>query len=184
MMINRKYAACGLLIIAAIAASVLIITVNRKADINVSEVIQKIEDVLPPYIEGKSEMRYNTEMPMMSIDGHDYVGILEIPSKQIKLPVCSCWDEHIAKSIPCRYSGSIYSDLIIGGKNKKDNFDFLNTVDIGDTVSFVDMTGQIYNYKVNSVYHKKEFDIEVAESKLVMFTYLNDVSKYVFVTCE
>ena len=58
MMINRKYAACGLLIIAAIAASVLIITVNRKADINVSEVIQKIEDVLPPYIEGKSEMRY------------------------------------------------------------------------------------------------------------------------------
>ena len=183
-MMNKKNAVCVFVLIAALTALILVITVYNRAKINVSLVTEKIEAVLPPYTQGTAEMRYNSEMPMMSVDGNDYVGILEIPSKNIKLPVCSSWDEYKVRSVPCRYTGSIYGNLVIGGTNTSENFEFLNVLDKGEKIRFIDMTGNMYIYTVFSISHKNNFDLELTDNELVLFTYLNDVSKYVFVNCE
>ena len=158
---------------------------NYGVGINASDVTEKIESVMPPYISGSAETRYNTDMPMMTVDGYDYVGIIEIPSNKIKLPVYSAWNERIAKSVPCRYSGSIYNnDMVIGGKNTENNFGCLRIISPGDQVNIIDTTGHYYSFNVVSITHNSNFDTESFDNPLVLFSYLNDISKYIYVMCE
>ncbi len=62
----------------------------------------------------------------------------------------------------------------------------LSCLDKGQTVTFTDMTGIEYDFRVDSVYHRQNFEPEPTEQsgELVLFTYLNEVSKYLFVTCH
>ncbi len=45
-------------------------------------------------------------MPTVLIGGYAYIGEIEIPSLQIRLPVMESWDYDRLKISPCRYSGS------------------------------------------------------------------------------
>ena len=187
-MTKKRYAACILVIAAAIITIVLMLIVDHKGAVNdPAAVTEKIESILPPQSQGTKESRYYTEMPMMNIDGSDYVGILQVPSGNIKLPVYSHWDENYAMSVPCRYSGSVYNnDLIIGGKNDNNNLGFVTYLNVGDTITFTDMLGRVYSYKVASIYHKTDYAPEESGSDdgLLIFSYLSDASRYIFVACK
>ena len=89
------------------------------------------------------------EMPVETIDGVDYVGVLRIPSLALELPVISQWSYPLLKIAPCRYSGSAYqNNLVLCAHNYASHFGNLKNLHIGDAVTFTDMDGNLFAYQV------------------------------------
>ena len=89
------------------------------------------------------------EMPTIEIDGNEYIGYLEMPTIEIKLPIMSDWSYDQLKIAPCRYWGSAYDDtLVILGHNYRRHFHKIKQLEIGDPVQFIDANGNIYAYRV------------------------------------
>ena len=83
------------------------------------------------------------------VDGIGYIGILELPSLSLKLPVISNWSSENGKIAPCRYSGSVYqNDLILCAHNYDSHFGKLELLEVGDSVKFTDMSGNELSYQV------------------------------------
>ena len=92
------------------------------------------------------------EMPILIIDGHEYIGYLYIPSLDLSLPVMSQWSYPNLKLAPCRYSGSAYLDnLIIAGHNYKKQFGVLKNLQLGDKIVFTDMDRNSFSYAVSEI---------------------------------
>ncbi len=91
----------------------------------------------------------NVQMPVATVNGYDFIGTLEIASLQLKLPVMSEWASSKLRVSPCRYTGSVYEDnLIICAHNYKKHFGKIKTLKSGDAVSFTDMNGNLFRFKV------------------------------------
>ena len=68
---------------------------------------------IPDYV-----LNPDMEMPTQEIEGNDYIGVLEIPSLGLSLPVMSEWSYPRLKLAPCRYHGSAYTgSLTIAAHN-------------------------------------------------------------------
>lgn len=92
------------------------------------------------------------EMPVSEIGGQDYIGILEIPSLQISLPVMSQWSYKNLKTAPCRYYGSAYKEnMVIAGHNYRAHFGGLRSLSPGAQVKFTDMEGNGFVYEVAGI---------------------------------
>ena len=90
-------------------------------------------------------------MPTMEIDGYQYIGIIEIPSINRRLPVMEVWDYDRLKISPCRYSGSYFSnDLVICGHNYERHFSPIKGLDIGADVYFITADNVVYHYVVSN----------------------------------
>ena len=90
------------------------------------------------------------EMPEKVIDGQIYIGVVEIPTLSLKLPVIRDWSDERLKIAPCRYVGSIYTgDLIISGHSYKKHFRYIRKLVEGDPVIFTDMDGNRFVYQVS-----------------------------------
>ncbi len=115
---------------------------NTENGLTVPEVVESIQ--IPDYITNPHK-----EMPIQSIDGQDYIGILGIPSCELHLPIISEWSYRRLKIAPCRYHGSVYTDdLVIAAHNYKSHFGNLQNLKEGDTVILTDMDGNVFNYQV------------------------------------
>ena len=89
------------------------------------------------------------EMPVETIDGVDYVGVLRIPALALELPVISQWSYPLLKIAPCRYSGSAYqNNLVLCAHNYASHFGNLKNLHIGAAVTFTDMDGNLFTYQV------------------------------------
>ena len=89
------------------------------------------------------------EMPVETIDGVDYVGVLRIPALALELPVINQWSYPLLKIAPCRYSGSAYqNNLVLCAHNYASHFGNLKNLHIGDAVTFTDMDGNLFSYQV------------------------------------
>lgn len=89
------------------------------------------------------------EMPTMMIDGHEYIGYLEMPTIGITLPVMSDWSYKQLRIAPCRYWGSAYDDsMVILAHNYDRHFGRISSLNVGDPVQFVDADGNIFKYVV------------------------------------
>lgn len=93
-----------------------------------------------------------TETPTVTIDGVEYIDVLEIPALELSLPEASEWNYDNLRVSPCRYQGSAYSDdLIIAGHNYQRHFGNLKNLSISDTVTFTDVAGNVFTYEVAEV---------------------------------
>jgi len=102
------------------------------------------EEEIPDYI-----LNPDMEMPTETIDGNEYIGVLEIPSLELKLPVMSDWSYPKLKIAPCRYVGSAYTgDLVIAAHNYTAHFGQLKSLHIGDEITFTDVDGNVFRYEV------------------------------------
>lgn len=102
------------------------------------------EPVIPDYI-----LSPKMDMPVETINGKDYIGVLKIPALRRELPIISEWNMINLKVAPCRYMGSAYlNNLIICGHNYTAHFLNLKRLHEGDTVSFTDMDGNEFIYQV------------------------------------
>ncbi len=89
------------------------------------------------------------EMPVKTVDGVDYIGVIAVPSLSLELPVASEWSYERLKISPCRYSGSVYSgDMVLCAHNYSSHFGQIKTLKPGDAVVFTDVDGNVYNCEV------------------------------------
>ena len=89
------------------------------------------------------------EMPTVSVDGSDCIGVLEVPALELSLPVMSGWSYPKLRIAPCRFEGSAYSgDLIVAGHNYARHFGGLKRLSAGDEVRFTDAAGNVFVYAV------------------------------------
>lgn len=103
-----------------------------------------LEAVQPPFI-----LHPDMPMPEAEIDGHLYIGIVEVPALDLALPVMSSWSYDQLKISPCRFWGSAYThDLVISAHNYERHFGRLKDLPMGSEVRFTDMDGNVFVYSL------------------------------------
>ena len=139
-----------LLIAAALFLSAYNERESHEARDSARQVIAQLCDALPTEAgEPTTLPDVRQEMPVKTINGRDYIGVLSIPSLELELPVISQWDYPALKVAPCRYSGSLYQDnLIICAHNYASHFGKLKELQPGDTVLFTDMDEHVVTFQV------------------------------------
>ena len=159
--------AAGLLLLAAalgLTAYNLITdaVASMRVQVTLEALRPEIEEALPSEQEAVSPIRETAleeipdylldpgmDMPVETIDGADYIGLLQLPALSLELPVLSQWSYPNLKLAPCRYAGSAYThDLVISGHNYAGHFRDLKKLQPGDGVIFVDTDGNIFSYEV------------------------------------
>lgn len=103
---------------------------------------------------GAGGMSFSTDasMPVVTIDGRDYVGVLEIPQLGLILPVQDAWSEGAALVSPCRYHGTTYAgNLVIAGHNYQSHFGRLSELAPDAQVRFTDVAGNVTDYAVGAL---------------------------------
>lgn len=151
----------GLLLIAA----ALVLTGRnlwqaQRADRAAAQALAQLEQQLPapepePVLPG-AELEIpdylldpNMDMPVQTINGQDYIGVLNFPTLSLQLPVISQWSYPRLDLAPCRYAGSAYTGgLIVAGHNYTAHFGRLNRLHTGDPVTFTDVDGNLFRYEV------------------------------------
>ena len=130
----------------------------------------------------------NMDMPVKKIDGADYIGIISIPSIDRELPVFSEWNYTNLKTSACRYGGSAYLDnMVICAHNYDIHFGSLKYLSYGDTVTFTDMDGNVFNYKVVEIETLNPYAVEemtTGDCDLTLFTCTVGGATRVTVRCE
>lgn len=156
---------------------------QRQSDVVLEEMSQALEQMVPaqtvprqtepPELPEAME-EPQREMPVRTIHGRDYIGVLTIPALELELPVLSQWDYTNLRIAPCRYEGSVYNgSLILCAHNYSSHFGRLKNLREGDTVQFTDMDDNVYTYQVVGLETLSPTDVEGMESgdwDLTLFT--------------
>ena len=131
------------------------------------------------------------EMPEVSLPGLEEagcIGIIEIPSINIKLPVLSTWSYSLLKKAPCRYTGSIYLDnMVIAAHNSEAHFKKLSNLQEGDIVTFTDAVGNVFTYTVAGIELLQPDEVDNMTNgqwPLTLFTCTYGGASRVTVRCE
>lgn len=128
------------------------------------------------------------ELPVVELDGYEYVGTVSIPAIGIDLPVMSEWSYPRLKIAPCRQFGSSRTDdLVIAAHNYESHFGKLTSLTAGDSVIFTDMDGIVNEYVVNKVEVLDPHSVEEVEHSgyaLVLYTCTYGGKTRVTVFCD
>ena len=181
-----------LLIAAALFLTAYNLYDEQRAEQSALQVIDRLEDYLPSEVptEASTEpiveqapmpsdapdyvLCPDMEMPVETINGMDYIGVLQIPSLELELPIASEWNYPNLKTAPCRYSGSAYlNNMIICAHNYSSHFGKLKNLSEEDVATFTDMAGNVFIYKMVERETLNPTDIEEMEDgdwDLTLFT--------------
>lgn len=128
------------------------------------------------------------EMPVVELDGYEYVGYVEIPVLGLKLPVMSEWDYNRLKLAACRQFGSSRTDdLVIAAHNYESHFGHLRDLSVGDTVTFTDMEGIVNTYCVEKIETLNPNEVDAVQNSgydLVLYTCTKGGKTRVTVFCN
>ena len=132
------------------------------------------------------EERRDNTMSVLSVDGTDFVGLVEFPRYESALPVCADWGN--TSKFPCRFSGSIYDGTMqIGATTQKGQYDFYHELSVGDTVIYTDAEGNRYTFTITSLYYKKHADqaaLHQKEAPLKLFIKNIYSFEYLIIFCD
>ena len=147
--------------------------------------MDRIQTLMPEPQGAVVEARNNNVMPVLSLDGTDFVGILEMPLFGSRLPVSNDWGK--TSKYPCRFGGSIYDgSMKIGVTSQKGQYDFYRDISVGDSVFFTDMTGNRYGYSVIDVCYEKHANSETLkhpDASLTVFVKNVYAFEYILIFC-
>ena len=156
--------------------------VKTPEETSAQEVYLPDDSQLPDY-----SVNPDMEMPEKEIAGDYYIGVLEIPSLGISLPVIGEWDDDALQIAPCRYSGSAYTgNLVIAAHNYQTHFGRIKTLSSGDQMIFTDVKGRSFLYEVAAVETIQSTAVEEVlneEWDLTLFTCTIDGFERVAVHC-
>ncbi|MBR0163939.1 MAG: sortase [Lachnospiraceae bacterium] len=174
----------GVLLVIAAAALVFY---NRRQDEQAGE---EVALILTQLEEATSETQLespDTTMPVISIDGRDYIGTLRAEGVGIDLPIIAMYEEEDCWTAPCRYSGSAYNDtMVICGHNMYAHFAPLLQMQAGDEVTFTDVNGNVFRYEVAQIYNLKPVAVQemiTGDWDLTLFTCTYSGAERVTVRC-
>ncbi|MBR6528325.1 MAG: hypothetical protein IKT45_10360 [Lachnospiraceae bacterium] len=148
--------------------------------------VDMLRTLMPEPQNAVPEERRDNTMSTLSIDGIDFVGMLEIPHYDSTLPVCADWGT--PSKYPCQFYGSIYDRTMqIGGTSQKGQYDFYREISVGDTIYFTDMEGNRYGYSITDVRYEKNADQSALQHKESSFTlFIKNIYalEYIIVFCD
>ena len=105
----------ALFLLAALALTGYNLWDAHRADKAAQETVEELHDAIEAE---PAAPELTQEMPVVEIDGCDYIGVLSFPSLSLELPVMAEWDYARLKIAPCRYAGSYFTgDLVIAAHN-------------------------------------------------------------------
>lgn len=133
------------------------------------------------------------EMPVEEVPiGNDvnlkFVGMLNIPSIGLKLPVQSTWSYEQLAYTPCRYAGNVYNDgFVIIAHRFDSHFAPIGELPIGTNINFTDMNGNVFRFRVVSIERLAEdqtADLISDEYAMSLMTCTFSGSTRIVVRCE
>lgn len=147
---------------------------EKSAQAALQGLLEKLDEQLDPPEIPDYVLNPRMEMPTEEIDGEAYIGILEIPALDVKLPVMSQWNYDRLLIAPCRYAGSVYmGNMVIAAHNYDSHFGRIQGLRTGDTVTFTDVDGNTFAYGVAEVETLKSTaadEMTAGEYDLTLFT--------------
>ena len=150
------------------------------------EYVQTLQALIPEPQGAALEERRDNTMTMLSVDKIDFIGILEMPRFNSKVPVCAYWGN--VSKYPCCFSGSIYDRTMqIGATSQKGQYDFYREISVGDTILFTDMEGNRYNYTITNLRYAKHADqssLNRTDSALTLFIKNMYDFEYLIISCN
>lgn len=160
---------------------------GAEAQTVVADLQQKVSETADTGAEADSDP-LDPELPVVEIDGNEYVGEISIPAIGIDLPVMSEWSYPRLKIAPCRQFGSSRTDdLVIAAHNYESHFGKLSSLSEGDSVIFTDMDGIENQYVVSKIEvldpHSVE-EVEYSGYALVLYTCTYGGKTRVTVFCD
>lgn len=185
--VRRLLLGVGCALILCAAALTVIWQISMKnAAMRSQEHAALLKQLLPQDRTAVPEVRADNEMPALSLDGVDYVGLVEIPSQDACLPVRSDWARDLPA--PCVFSGSLYDgSLVIGAGSQSGQMPFYAQLDSGDVLFFTDMTGCCYAYRINFIEYRDHADAQAFsehESEITLFIKNQQaVREYIILYC-
>lgn len=172
-----------------LAAAVLLIVRNRNIDRyqeRAQSYVNTLREIMPPPQDAVPEERRNNTMSVLSVDGVDFAGILEMPRYGSALAVCADWGN--TTRYPCCFYGSIYDgSLQIGATAREGQFDFYGEISLGDAVVFTDAEGNRYELRVTGIRSEKRIDRSTLcreEATLTLFIEKTYSFEYLVVYCD
>lgn len=148
---------------------------EQRAEVTVAESVTLVEKNIQVQPE-EQQLIVPEAQPFMSsvqVDGYNYVGVLEIPAMELKLPVLEEWSESLLRVAPCLYEGNLYDGMIIAGHNYRSHFGPITRLVAGDEIRFTDVDGNVWHYQVVSTEIINGHDVEAMEAgnwDLTLFT--------------
>jgi sortase A len=174
------------MLVAAVGVLILWQWSIRTSETRSASYVQTLRALIPEPQGAVPEPRRDNTMPVLSLEGTDFVGILEIPRYGSALPVGAEWGK--PGKYPCRLSGSVYdSTLQIGGTSQRGQYDFYREISVGDSLFFTDMEGNRYGYTVTDLRYEKHADqtaLQRKESAMTLFVKNIYAFEYVVIFCD
>lgn len=158
-----------------IISALLLFAYNQYEDYLAGQEAESLLSEVEAAIENQpTKPTLDPELPTKKLNGYDYVGYIEVPVLDLKLPVMADWDYNRLQISPCRQLGSSRTDdLVIAAHNYSKHFGRLKTLNKGDSVIFTDMEGIVNNYSVEKVDTVNPYDVDTvlnSEYDLVLYT--------------
>ena len=148
--------------------------------------VKTLQELIPETQNAVPEERRDNTMSVLSVDGTDFVGIVELPRYNSTLPVCADWGKTF--KYPCRFSGSIYDGTMqVGATTQKGQYDFYRELSMGDTVIYTDAEGNRYTFSITSFVYEKHIDQDVLQQKDAALTlFIKNIYsfEYLIVFCD
>ena len=148
--------------------------------------VETLHNLMPQPQNAVPEERRDNTMSVLSVEGVDFVGIVELPRYGSVLPVCGNWGR--TSQYPCRFGGSIYDgSLQIGATTQKGQYSFYREISVGDTVIFTDVEGNRYIFQVAAMRYEKHIDqvaLQRQEAALTLFVKNIYSFEYLIIFCE
>lgn len=162
---------------------------QQRAAIVSEKAVVQLEEIIPEATEGTADYKLapDKEMPEKKVDSYDYVGILEIPCLDLKLPVISQWSYPNLRVAPCVYSGTAYKEsFVIAAHNYSSHFGNIKKIPLGEKIIFTDMEGNVFNYRAEALENLSANSVSDMKSEqwaLTLFTCTFDGKSRVALRC-
>lgn len=155
--------------------------------LNCRNVVMEMKKLLPDRTFGVSGEYSDSVMPVLEINGTDYVALLEIPAHGVVLPVSDRWDSVGLFDSPARFSGSAYDkSLVIGGTDHPGQFGFCDEIEHDTVLNITDMTGTQFSYIVSRIDRSKNAQMQWLQKEacdLTLFCRSAYSMEYIAVRC-
>ena len=184
---NRLCILTGICLLVAAAVAFILWQCNIDASQQkAASYVDTIRTLIPKPQGAVLEERRDNTMSVLSVEGTNFVGLLEIPKYGSVLPVCADWGATF--KYPCCLSGSVYDRTIqIGGTTQKGQYDFYREMFVGDLVFFTDMEGNRFSYQVTDICYEDHADqtaLQREDAALTLFIKNIFAFEYVIIFCD
>ena len=158
----------------------------RVSEQRAAEYVHTLRMLIPEPQGTVPEGRRDNTMPVLSLDGTDFIGILEMPRHGAVRPVGADWGR--TARYPCRFGGSVYDGTLqIGAMSQRGQYDFHRDISVGDSLFFTDMEGNRYAFAVTDLRYEKHADqaaLQRKEAALTLFIKNVYSFEYIVVFCD